>query len=643
MQRRTVWGLVLLGAVAVSSVLGCGGDEVEEIAEPVASFVGGNVCAECHQLERDLWSGSHHDLAMQVASEETVLGDFDGTEFTHFGVTSTFSRRNGGFFMRTEGPAGELVDYEIKYVFGVEPLQQYLVEFPGGRFQVSSLCWDTRPAAEGGQRWFHVYDDEEITHDDVLHWTGPNQNWNFMCAECHSTDLQKNYDLASDSYRTQWSEINVSCEACHGPGSNHVTWARDMAPGETSADYVKMGLQVSLKNPDGGTWVFDPGEKVARRTTPRTSRSQIESCARCHSRRSVILAAYEHGQPLLDTHMPALLEERLYHADGQISEEVYVYGSFLQSVMYQQGVTCSDCHEPHGLNLIAEGNNLCSRCHTPEAYDSPDHHFHQAASTGASCVECHMPETTYMVVDPRRDHSIRIPRPDLSVSLGTPNACVLCHVDQSDQWAADAVEEWYPRDAAAPPHYAEAFDAGRKGGAGAEVALSELVTSEAPGLVRASALTLLGPMDIETTLRAIGSGVADDDPLVRRAALVALAEAQEGARLPLGYPLLLDPIRGVRIEAVNALASVRSRMTNAQREIFDRAADEYIAAQLANADRFMSHINLGVHYLNVGQRAEAARGGGESRAGATSWSAAARSTTRCSSRSRARSHPATTP
>jgi tetratricopeptide (TPR) repeat protein len=320
----------------------------------------------------------------------------------------------------------------------------------------------------------------------------------------------------------------------------------------------------------------------------------------------VILGDYEHGQPLLDTHMPALLEERLYHADGQISEEVYVYGSFLQSLMYQKGVTCSDCHEPHGLNLIAEGNNLCSRCHTPEAYDSPSHHFHQVGSTGASCVECHMPERTYMVVDPRRDHSIRIPRPDLSVRLGTPNACVLCHVDQSDQWAVDAVSEWYPPDAAAPPHYAEALDAGRKGSSGAGVALSELVMNEeAPGLVRASALVLLDPMDTETTLRAIGSGVADDDPLLRRAALIALAEAQEGARLPLGYPLLLDPIRGVRIQAVNTLASVRSRMTNAQQEVFDRAAAEYIAAQMANADRFMSHINLGLHYLHVGQRAEA--------------------------------------
>ena len=165
-----------------------------------ATFVGQQTCTACHQQQVELWQGSHHDLAMQVADDSTVLGDFDDTTFTHFGVTSTFSRRGDRFVARTEGPDGELHDYEIAYSFGVEPLQQYLVEFPGGRYQPLSIAWDTRPSEQGGQRWFHLYPDEPIAPDDPLHWTGLNQNWNFMCAECHSTDLQKNYRVEDDTY-----------------------------------------------------------------------------------------------------------------------------------------------------------------------------------------------------------------------------------------------------------------------------------------------------------------------------------------------------------------------------------------------------------------------------------------------------------
>ena len=134
--------LVALGLAAS----GCSEKAVHApLTDAGPSYVGRQVCASCHARENDLWQGSHHDLAMQVATESTVLGDFDGSELTHFGVTSTFFRRDGKFFARTEGPDGELADYEITHTFGVVPLQQYLVAFPGGRYQVLSTCWDSRP------------------------------------------------------------------------------------------------------------------------------------------------------------------------------------------------------------------------------------------------------------------------------------------------------------------------------------------------------------------------------------------------------------------------------------------------------------------------------------------------------------------
>jgi len=359
-----------------------------------AQFVGRSVCADCHADQVALWSGSHHDLAMQPATVETVLGDFDNVSLTHYGVQSSFYRKDDKFMVRTEGADGKLQDYEIKYTFGVDPLQQYLIEFPGGRMQALSLAWDARSKEQGGQRWFHLYPDEKIAHDDELHWTRPSQNWNSMCAECHSTRLEKNYDPLNKTFETSWSEINVSCEACHGPGSDHVGWANHK-PGWEKLDANK-GLVISLDERKGVQWKTDSENGSVSRSQPRSGDKEIEMCARCHSRRSPISKDYAHGEPLLDHYLPRLLDEGMYFADGQMDDEVYVYGSFLQSKMFHAGVTCSDCHEPHSLALRAPGNGVCLQCHTAKKYNAKSHHFHTTGSAGASCAECHMPPKTYM-------------------------------------------------------------------------------------------------------------------------------------------------------------------------------------------------------------------------------------------------------
>jgi len=589
----TVAGLVTVMAVTIVLLLRASVNRSvlhAKMSAP-AVYMGRHACIECHARENDLWTGSHHDLAMQPASADTVLGDFGDVSFTHESVTSTFSQRDGGFFVRTDGPDGELTEYRVTHTFGVTPLQQYLVEFQGGRHQMLPLCWDTRDAASGGGRWFHMYPDETIPHGDELHWTGPNQNWNFMCAECHSTNLQRGYDLKTDTYRTTWQDIDVSCEACHGPGSRHYMWAT-LGLETVSND---IGLTVRLGDSDGGGWVMDMATGTAKRTVPRQSPTEIDSCARCHARRVQISVDDKQGQPLLDTHIPSLLTERLYHADGQILGEVYVYGSFVQSKMYREGVTCSDCHEPHSLTLVAEGNALCAQCHLPDRYDSPKHHFHTPSTPGASCVECHMPSQTYMVVDPRRDHSIRIPRPDLTLTLGTPNACNGCHTDRSARWAANTVDDWY---GARPPHYGEALHAGRTGAPGAGVTLMALIAdTDQPAIARATALSLLTPSVGGAWAATVESGLGDDDPLVRVAALGALDMAGPDDRLRLAVPLLHDPILAVRTRAARELAPVAARVTDpVVRSVLDRVLAEYIETELANAERPESHVNLGNFY-----------------------------------------------
>ena len=589
--------LVISLAVLTAGCIGSG----EESQSPTSSaesgptFVGRDSCTRCHETEMRLWQGSHHDLAMQEASMSTVLGDFDDASFTYNGVTSTFFKRDDGFFVRTDGPDGELQDYKIAYTFGADPLQQYLIEFPGGRYQPLSICWDSRSADEGGQRWFHLYPDDAIDHQDPLHWTGIQQNWNYMCAECHSTDLKKGFDLATDTFSTTWKEIDVSCEACHGPGSQHIEWADAADREKERYGDGHMGLTVRLEDPGRGTWVINPETGMGLRLAPPVETQELDTCARCHSRRSLVSEDYEFGRPIMDTHRLALLEEGLYHADGQILEEVYVFGSYLQSKMYQQGVTCTDCHDAHTAQLHFPGDSVCFRCHAQVNYAVKEHHFHQPGTAGSFCVDCHMPPKNYMVVDPRHDHSLRVPRPDLSVRLGTPDACSGCHSDKPVQWSADWAAKWYGPERRQERRYGEALAAGRAGLPGADLELTTLIQDpEMPAIARATALEQLGRRLNEGSSVVIDSGLRDPDPVVRMAALRAMEGLPPADRLRMAVPLLSDPVRTIRVEAVRTLATIPPGMMNQQqRSRFVKGMEEYRSAQMAIAERPEAHLNLG--------------------------------------------------
>lgn len=561
---------------------------------PAPEFVGRPTCAGCHAEQDRLWQGSHHDLAMQQANESTVLGNFNDAEFRKDGVVSRFSRRDGRFLARTDGPDGKLADFEVKYTFGFSPLQQYLVEFPGGRLQALSIAWDSRPKSQGGQRWFHLYPNERIDHTDELHWTKLSQNWNYMCAECHSTNLQKNYDPATRSYHTTWSEIDVACEACHGPGSQHVAFA-ERKPGFGRIDPKTKGLAVLLDERKGIHWPIDAQSGRARRSVPRGTEKEIQTCARCHARRSQLFGDYRYGQPLMDTHLPSLLQEALYHADGQIDGEVYEYGSLLQSRMHHAGVTCSDCHEPHSLKLRMPGNGVCLQCHGAEQFDTEKHHFHRADSTGANCVDCHMPVKNYMIVDPRRDHSFRIPRPDLSARLGTPNACTGCHAGKPARWALDKLRRWYGGDPKGYQDYAETLHAARTGAADTEARLVALLREkDQPAIARATAVAELGGWLSPDSLPALAEALTDADPRMRAAAVEALDPLPPEQRWALAHDLLRDPVRGVRALTAGALAGIPTeRIPSGEQGDFRKAVDDYLATQRLNADEPGAQVNLG--------------------------------------------------
>jgi Flp pilus assembly protein TadD len=573
-----------------------------------ATYVGQEQCAPCHGAEAEAWRKSHHAQAMQPANDATVLGNFKRADFKKDGVVSSFFSKDSKFYVRADGPDGKLRDFDLAYTFGVSPLQQYLVPFPNGRFQSFVVAWDSRLKNDGGQRWFHLYPGQTIKNTDPLHWTGRNQTWNYMCADCHSTNLRKNYDLAKDSYATSWSEINVSCESCHGPGSNHVAWAQSQKNRSYAPGNGENGLVVNLKNVSGSWSISESNKDTMHWKGQPRSPNEINTCAPCHSRRHPITSNYQPGQPFLDAYVPSLLEEGVYYADGQILEEDYEWGSFVQSKMYHEGVTCSDCHDPHsGKVPQVSMKSVCGKCHMLSKFDVAEHTHHKPQSAGALCVNCHMPTRNYMVVDARRDHSFRVPRPDFSVAYGTPNACNQCHKDTSASWSAETVAKWYGPNRRQEPHFVEAIDAGRRGLPSAQKDLAALVMdSTKPAIARATALSLLSQYLTPASIPAVQTALGDGDALVRREAVRSLEPLSPQDRVRLAAPLLTDSIRSVRIEAARLLAGTPpDLLQKEQKNALNRAIDELIASEITSAERPENHMNLALLYVQMKRASDA--------------------------------------
>jgi predicted CXXCH cytochrome family protein len=517
---------------------------------------------------------------MKKPNDSTVLGDFNQSRFVHKGDTFDFyhegQNQEKQFFVKTLGPSGRVQSFLVKYTFGVEPLQQYLLETSNGKLQALTVVWDVEQ-----KKWYSLQTGDRILHHDWLHWGQKAFNWNNMCASCHSTGLNKNYDAPTDSYHTTWSEKNVSCEACHGPGSKHVDWARASVFGRKWMEYqglVHKGLAV----PYTSSFQDDSTEILYSK---KGQELEIQTCAPCHSRRSQVGESGDEdfSHAFFENHIPEVLREGVYHSDGQIQDEVYVYGSFIQSKMYHEGVRCTNCHDPHSLQLKAKGNNLCFQCHTP-SYGSESHHRHPKNSSGAQCVNCHMPGKHYMGIDFRRDHSFRIPRPDLSVEYGTPNACIQCHTNKEDKWAAKWVDTWHGTER--PYHYSQALSEGRRGNLDSLLALAN--NPNIPMLVRATVIHELGRYRSglpNQGLRLWQQFLQDSHPFIRHMTLRQIRQlSPEQRRILVGWSLE-DSSRIVRIEAAHALSDIPlEQLHSFQREVMPKAEEELVRYLRLNED-----------------------------------------------------------
>ncbi|WP_299660503.1 multiheme c-type cytochrome [uncultured Ruegeria sp.] len=553
-------------------------------------YVGSEACSDCHQEQTEAWQNSHHALAWTEVADGHVQADFNGSSFSHDGMSVSFADQNGILSATVTEKDGATTDYPVHSVVGIAPLQQYLFETEPGRLQSFDVVWDTEKG-----RWYHLYPEQDLPPNDGLHWTGPYKNWNARCAECHATGYVKNYDAEAKAYASTQAEIGVGCEACHGPGSAHLEWTTGTALDDGLGEF---GFPID----------WGRGQTEA----------EIQQCAGCHSRREALEDGNPTpGKPYHNAYNLAVLRPGLYHPDGQILDEVYVYGSFLQSRMYAAGVGCMDCHDPHRAELKAEGNGLCTQCHSPAgnpdfptlrqaSYDTPTHHHHAENSEGAQCKNCHMIERDYMGVDGRRDHSFRIPRPDLG--LGT-DACTDCHAEEGQPWAAQQIAGWYPDATRRTAHYGTAFAAAGSGQLDDPETLIAIALDKAqPGIVRATALYLLQPFATTDLAERVAPLLSDPDPLVRANGPVLQRQAPMPERVARLEPLLADPIRNVRVSTAKEFLAIPAQaMTREQRARAQQGMADWQRSISHRLDFPETHMVLGGWALTL-RNAEAAEG-----------------------------------
>lgn len=551
-------------------------------------------CLTCHQSQTHSWKLSDHYMAMAEPSSEVVLGNFNKQTASHFNQKAIMFMRNNQYMVTvfddaqseviTKHNASKGETFKVKYTFGHYPLQQYLVETQNGRLQVMPFAWDSRSKDEGGQRWYHNYSNEQINANDRLHWRQPLQNWNGMCADCHSDELVRNYDLSTDTFTTKYTGINVGCVSCHGVKNEHLI-NDEYSPSQKQIDGLSKNTTLD------GQWTLTEQAKTAVWKGEPRNNDFMETCFACHSLRSPLSDGFKANEKFLDQFSPTLITDPLYYPDGQIKEEVYVYGSFLQSKMFGKGVNCLDCHDPHTMKVKIEGNGLCLQCHKASEFDTPKHHKHEAFTAGAQCVNCHMPDTTFMGVDDRRDHSFKIPRPDISNAFDTPNACADCHAEESSEWATAKLVEWFGTPKSLTINQQNLLKLRHGKSISLTAHINIVKDTSIDGISRASALEMLPRSSANLQANQIIEFVNHKNDLIRLASARAAILVEPQFRGDILAPLLRDKLRAIRVAAAQALLGVPLK----QQDLgdFSSSLDELLSSNKTTAWRGEGMTNIG--------------------------------------------------
>jgi len=538
------------------------GPIMEPEAQAFSGYAGDATCKACHATEHEKWTPSHHSMA-----ERPLVASLDDPafkperSFTH-GTQTTIARAsaNGGAEIVSLGFHNETKPYPIQRVIGHDPLRQFLVEGSNGRLHTMEACWDPKKL-----EWFNVYGNEDRKPGEWGHWTGRGMVWNTMCAACHNTRVRKNYDTTTDTFHTTMAQQTVSCEACHGPMKQH---AMNYQSGKWKVESRKSDAAAP---PGYATTNPKPGTK--------NQEQSVETCGMCHARRTELTGDFKPGDNFFDHHFLAIVDQSdIFYPDGQIRDEDYEFGPFYASRMHNAGVRCMDCHDPHTAKTILPGNNLCMRCHTQGGFPNApvivpaQHTFHQPESTGSQCVNCHMPQTTYMQRHPRHDHGFTIPDPLLTKQFNIPNACNKCHQDKDTDWSLAAVDKWFGdkmnrRTRTRTTTIAKA----RRGDEDAREGLIALTQGDEIPYWKASASLLLEHwLDRPDAQAALTAQLQHPHPLVRTSAVQSLGPLCEDPNNPARgniEKLLNDPVRSVRVAAAWATRDHLDKASVAGKEL----------------------------------------------------------------------------
>jgi tetratricopeptide (TPR) repeat protein len=576
-----VVGLSVFIAAETAYVSGCSkpADSPEKVV--FAQYAGSESCKDCHEEEFDQWAGSNHGLAERFVEPVRDESAFNpARSFKHGTQSSSVTWSNGVADVTSLGLSGHPETHTVARVIGHNPLRQFLIPFPGGRLQTLEASYDPR-----SNQWFNANGEEDRQPGEWGHWTGRGANWNFMCASCHNTRLRKNYNAASDGYRTTMAEMSVGCEACHGPLRAHNAWQKKFGKsGATDPTLVKLN-----------------------------HRQVLDNCGECHSRRAELTGDFQPGDDFLNQYDLDMVDgSELYYADGQIREEDYEYASFLGSRMHAAGVYCLNCHNPHTAKIRLPGNWICLQCHgggstNAPAIDPVAHSHHKVrgygadgklvsadltkynsqnfTETGGECVNCHMPQTPYMQRHWRHDHGFTSPDPLLTRELGVPNACNRCHPDKSVDWAWDAAQKWYGTnlDRVLGPRRerTRAIALARSGDPAAIAPLLKLLAANETPYWRAAIINQLESWPANPGVQAALLGaLSDTNALVRTKSahvLDATAQPLEAAVVAALRSRLDDPVRSVRLAAAWSLRGELDLSSRAGRELnrfLDENADE---------------------------------------------------------------------
>jgi tetratricopeptide (TPR) repeat protein len=556
-----------------------------------APYAGSVSCRDCHAKFYELWSTSRHGLALQPYTDAFAAKELSGqaAPLEINGRRYQTDLRPGKGLVREQGPDGER-EHRIVQILGGKNVYYFLTELERGRLQTLPLAYDV-----GKKTWFDMPASGLRPHQGKTgaqaiptDWRDPGYTFNTSCHGCHVSQLQTNYDAASDSYRTTWSEPGVNCETCHGPAKAHNDACAKAPQGAPPKDLRILSWKRDL-------------------SVPR----QNDACASCHAKLIPITPSFATGEDFFDHFDLVGLESPDYYPDGRDLGENFTQTSWMLSPCQKNGkLSCVFCHTSSGrFKQRKDPDQACLPCHADKARNPEAHTRHKADSPGARCIACHMPKTVFARMV-RSDHSMRPPTPAATLRFGSPNACQGCHAGKDAAWADATVRAWRSRDYQAPLlARAELIERARKRDWTALPALLDYLGDPKHEPVFAAALVrLLRACPDARKWPVLRAALADASPYMRAVAAEGLTEHREPHSIAALACAASDPVRLARVRAAEALAGVPTdAIEEKERAAVTAAAQELRDSFDARPDDWAVRYNLGNDLLRRGDPVAAIR------------------------------------